>query len=82
MGALCQMLGEKSAFPVMTDAVENRDGIYSSSKGPGMTTLDFLVRKDQLTTTELRATPELALGSGEVRVRPFGHGRKVKQNQL
>jgi hypothetical protein len=69
MGALCQMLGEKSAFPVMTDAVENRDGIYSSSKGPGMTTLDFLVRKDQLTTTELRATPELALGNGQIRVR-------------
>ncbi|MBP9059335.1 MAG: DUF2855 family protein, partial [Rhodoferax sp.] len=34
-----------------------------------MTTLDFLVRKDQLTTTELRATPELLLSSGQVRVR-------------
>lgn len=34
-----------------------------------MTTLDFLVRKDQLTTTELRTTPESPLGASEVRVR-------------
>ena len=34
-----------------------------------MTTLDFLVRKDQLATSELRSTPDLPLASGEVRVR-------------
>ncbi len=34
-----------------------------------MTTLDFLVRKDQLSSSELRSTPELPLNEGEVRVR-------------
>lgn len=34
-----------------------------------MTTLDFLVRKDQLAKTELLGTPELPLSDGEVRVR-------------
>ena len=34
-----------------------------------MTTLDFLVRKDQLGTTELRSTQDIPLNEGEVRVR-------------
>lgn len=34
-----------------------------------MTSTDFLVQKDQLTTTELRSSPELALQPGEIRVR-------------
>lgn len=34
-----------------------------------MTTLDFLVRKDQLASTELHSTPELPLSDGEVRLR-------------
>lgn len=34
-----------------------------------MTTLDFLVRKDQLASTELRSAPELPLSEGEVRLR-------------
>ena len=34
-----------------------------------MTTLDFLIRKDQLALTELRSTPDLPLNSGEVRMR-------------
>jgi hypothetical protein len=34
-----------------------------------MNTIDFLVRKDQLTTTELRETPALALEEGQVRLR-------------
>jgi hypothetical protein len=34
-----------------------------------MTTLDFLVRKDQLSRTELRSTPDRPLGSAEIRVR-------------
>ncbi|MEO8118430.1 MAG: DUF2855 family protein [Rhodoferax sp.] len=34
-----------------------------------MTTLDFLVRKDQLTSTEQRSTPDRPLDSGEIRVR-------------
>lgn len=34
-----------------------------------MTTLDFLVRKDQLSRTELRSTPDRPLDSGEIRVR-------------
>src|SRR5512133_3371064 len=34
-----------------------------------MTTLDFLVRKDQLASTELRSMPELPLSDGEVRLR-------------
>ena len=34
-----------------------------------MTTLDFLVRKNQLASTELRSTPELPLRDGEVRLR-------------
>ncbi len=34
-----------------------------------MTTLDFLVRKDQLASTELRSTPELPLNDGDVRLR-------------
>jgi len=34
-----------------------------------MTTLDFLIRKDQLNTTELRHSPELPLHPGEIRVR-------------
>ena len=34
-----------------------------------MTTLDFLVRKDQFARTELRSTPDLPLNSGEVRLR-------------
>ncbi|MEI8030264.1 MAG: DUF2855 family protein [Comamonadaceae bacterium] len=33
------------------------------------TVLDFLVRQDQLATTELRSAPEQALNSGEVRLR-------------
>lgn len=33
-----------------------------------MTTLDFLVRKDQLASTELRSTPDLPLNSGEIRL--------------
>lgn len=36
---------------------------------PSMNKLDFLVRKDQLTTTELRSTPDQPLLEGEVRVR-------------
>ena len=35
----------------------------------GMNTLDFLVRKDQLTTTQLRSTQDQPLLEGEVRVR-------------
>lgn len=35
----------------------------------GMNTLDFLVRKDMLTTTELRSAPDQPLQAGEVRVR-------------
>lgn len=34
-----------------------------------MTTLDFLVCKDQLASTELRSTPDLPLSDGELRVR-------------
>lgn len=34
-----------------------------------MTSTDFLVRKDQLATTKLRSSPELALNHGEIRVR-------------
>ena len=34
-----------------------------------MTTIDFLVRKDQLASTELRSTHELSLRDGEVRLR-------------
>lgn len=34
-----------------------------------MTSTDFWVQKDQLTTTELRSSPELALQPGEIRVR-------------
>ncbi len=34
-----------------------------------MTTIEFLVRKDQLTLTELRETPEDALDDGQVRLR-------------
>ena len=34
-----------------------------------MNTLDFLVRKDQLTSTECRSTPDQPLREGEVRVR-------------
>lgn len=34
-----------------------------------MTTLDFLVRKDQLATTELRSIPDLPLSDGEIRLR-------------
>ena len=34
-----------------------------------MTTLDFLIRKDQLALTELRSTPDLPLNSGEVLMR-------------
>lgn len=34
-----------------------------------MTSIDFLVQKDKLTTTELRSSPELALQPGEIRVR-------------
>ncbi len=34
-----------------------------------MNTLDFLVRKDQLTRTELRSTPEQPLSGSEIRVR-------------
>ncbi|MDO8448149.1 MAG: DUF2855 family protein [Rhodoferax sp.] len=34
-----------------------------------MTTLDFLVRKDQLATTELRWTQDLPLSDGEIRLR-------------
>ena len=34
-----------------------------------MTTIDFLVRKDQLASTELRSTHELPLRDGEVRLR-------------
>lgn len=34
-----------------------------------MNTLDFLVRKDQLTTTELRSTPQQPLADGEIRLR-------------
>lgn len=34
-----------------------------------MTTLDFVVRKDQLASTELRSAPDLPLNGGEVRVR-------------
>lgn len=34
-----------------------------------MTSTDFLVQKDQLTTIELRSSPELALQPGEIRVR-------------
>lgn len=34
-----------------------------------MTTLDLLIRKDQLTTTELRHSPQLPLNPGEIRMR-------------
>jgi hypothetical protein len=34
-----------------------------------MTTLDFLVCKDQLATIELRSTPDLPLNSGQIRLR-------------
>lgn len=37
--------------------------------GGAMTSLDFLVRKDQLGTTQLRHTPDLPLNPGEVRLR-------------
>ena len=45
------------------------DGAGRLKYGCSMTTLDFLVRKDQLATTELRSTPELPLNDGEIRVR-------------